>query len=456
MKKGTCKKSLAIILPFIVIVILLAWIVIAAAVDNSKIRSPVSGINYSSNNYSSVHALFNVTFWNSSDASDGSIANASVATFWYNYSATAWDIVGNSTTCKQYGGGTPPTAAVTNVSCYAELNASAWANGTVVKDGYYSVNATIFNTTTGSNNNLIGVKALNLTTIIIDNTAPNQTHFQTLTSGNNYSTKSLSGNLTLNVSAYDVTTGISRVVFRIVNESAAPTSAGNISAIASQEGTSTYWSASINTSHLLNGIYNVTAMVNDTAGNYNSTVNTSSSTPLLKKIVIDNAAPTISHSCTPNPVDEGEVITCTCAGTDWPAGVNSTSFTAKPSTGLSGPGQTTTCTVTDRAGNENTNIFTYTVNGGSGGGGGSTGGAGSGGAGTSGGSGGSTGNGTGSSSSTGNQGGSAGTGPSGQSQGSEGEGSSGGLSAGVIIAIIIAAIVVVVVIVMIKKKGVSQ
>ena len=454
MKKEAYKKSLTIILPFIAIIALLAWFVFAAAGDNIIIESPLKGQNFSG----ALTVLLNASFDNATDA--GNTQHVVNATFYIslNSAGTSWLLLGG-------GGGTTGTNssnsshclvsvdAAINSSCFdATFNISRLINGTNAMDGIHLINVTLLNNTGGQTGFRNLTLLVNLGNITIDNTQPRTAAFQSMTSGNNHSTRTLGGNFTLNASADDALANVSIVQFMIFNESAYGN--GNFTVTAgTKEGTTTFYSTNINTSHYLDGTYNITLFVNDTAGNHNLTANgtTYVAAAILRKMIIDNTAPTVSHSCTPNPVEQGATLTCTCSGTDWPAGANSTVFTANPSTQLSGPSQTTTCTVTDRAGNEKSSVFTYTVTGtGGGGGGGSTGGAG-GGATGGGSTGGSTGpNGTGSS--TGSQGGSTGSGGSGQGT-QPGAGGAGGLSTGIIIAIIIAAIVVVVIIVMLKKKS---
>ncbi len=336
-----------------------------------KIISPASGTNYSSSGVINGTTYFNVTFFNNTDAVDAlSIINASAATFYVNISASGWLAIGNATQCVPFGG----SALVHNVSCYGYFNTSRLDNGTLLSDGYYSVNATIFNTTGGADLRLHGLHIGNLTTIMIDNTEPRLAAFQGLTSGNNHSISTLGGNLTINISTDDALSNVSTVIFFIINKTGSL--AGNATVTAVKEGNSNRWSASVNTTHLLDGVYNITAFVMDNAGNFNRTINGSvsaASNSYIKDIIIDNTPPVISHSCTPNSVEQGAVLTCTCTGSSAFSGINSTDFSVNPSTASSGIGQTTTCTVTDRAGNSASSLLSYDVieNEGGGGGGGS-------------------------------------------------------------------------------------
>jgi len=92
---------------------------------------------------------------------------------------------------------------------------------------------------------------------------------------------------------------------------------------------------------------------------------------------VDDTAPIVdSFSCTPDPVPQTNTITCLCSGSDATSGVSTTSYTANPSTLNSGL-QSTSCTITDYAGNSASSIITYTVEGSNPGSGSSRGGGGS-------------------------------------------------------------------------------
>lgn len=101
------------------------------------------------------------------------------------------------------------------------------------------------------------------------------------------------------------------------------------------------------------GFYILNATVNDTAGNTNST-------PDTRNFTIDATAPSVSLTCSPTNVHVGDTVTCTCSASDATSGVNSTAYTANPSTSDTGT-ITTTCTSVDRAGNLATDSATYTV-----------------------------------------------------------------------------------------------
>jgi hypothetical protein len=364
------KKKSAIILSLILVSILLAWFVMAAAGDDIFIETQLNGTNWSGG---SAFTTINISFDNATDVStQGQPIN--VSTIYINQTISTgklFRIANNTdTTCII------PTDAAINASCTGNYNISSLENGTLLGDGEYTLMAALTNSTT------LGVNMSKpLMRIKIDNTEPATGSFVTLTSGNNHSFKSLGNqNLTLNISVSDFndpanngSSNISSVTFFLINQSG---NAGNANATvkASREGTTgSYWSTSVDTRSILDARYNITVLVNDTAGNFNRTLNGTTyaaTNSFLRDIVIDNTAPTITHSCTPNPVAQEGTLTCTCSGgdgdsstTNVTSGVNSTSFTANPSTTNSGPGQTTSCTVIDRAGNTATNTFTYTVSG---------------------------------------------------------------------------------------------
>ena len=96
---------------------------------------------------------------------------------------------------------------------------------------------------------------------------------------------------------------------------------------------------------------------------YNVTVNdtfTNSNTTSTYTITLDITDPVVSFGCTPSAVHPGGVVTCTCTATDATSGVNTTSYTANPSTSTSGS-FLKTCTVTDYAGNSVAGTDTYSV-----------------------------------------------------------------------------------------------
>ncbi|MEK6811019.1 MAG: Ig-like domain-containing protein [Nanoarchaeota archaeon] len=215
-------------------------------------------------------------------------------------------------------------------------------------DGSYNITAYV-NDTAGNQNTSVLVNR-----VIFDNTAPNvavANFSNPLIIGQNYSNTAF-GVLVLNVSLSDITSSIQAVYFNITNSSGvqnttftATNSAGN------------QWNATLNTNNYLDGLYNITVFVNDTSGNINSSAR-------VHSLTFDNSAPSISLSCTPNPVDQGNVLTCTCSGSDAQSNIRSTS-TPSASTANSGP-HTSSCSTTNFANLSSSATFDYTVSGSSG------------------------------------------------------------------------------------------
>jgi len=115
-----------------------------------------------------------------------------------------------------------------------------------------------------------------------------------------------------------------------------------------------------NLTGLADGNQTISVYVNDTMNNLglnNSFV-----------VFTDTTDPLPTADCTPtNPTDNGEIVTCSCSGTDATAGINSSLTTAGTSTVTSTAGTTSyICSLTDYAGNTATSITTYTVSGGGG------------------------------------------------------------------------------------------
>jgi hypothetical protein len=107
-----------------------------------------------------------------------------------------------------------------------------------------------------------------------------------------------------------------------------------------------------NTSGTTDGSYFVKVVATD---------NTSqTSFDLSDDFTIDNTNPTAVLTCTPSDVSSGDTIVCSCSGIDATSGIASTSYTQYPPTSSSGT-YSTTCTVTDNAGNLGRSTFNYNV-----------------------------------------------------------------------------------------------
>lgn len=306
-----------------------------------NITSPTDGANHTKTNI-----LFNVSYTNAS----GDILNPTNATFYAHPNGDGTRItIGNTTA----------SAGCSPNSCSVLLNFS-------IADGNYTINATIFNATASINvsGNINSSLSVRFDTTVPDVTSSNLSN--PLSTGWNYS-NTVFGVLILNVSVSDVTSSIQGVYFNITNSTgvqnrtiSATNSAGN------------QWNATLDTTIYPDGLYNITIYVNDTSGNLNNSA-------IVHSLTFDNTAPSASVSCTPNPVEQGDTITCTCSGSDVHSGVSSVgTVTPSPSTSNSGP-QTVSCAVTNYANLTSASAsFEYTVSAGSGGSGGSSGGGSSG------------------------------------------------------------------------------
>ena len=231
-----------------------------------------------------------------------------------------------------------------------------YLNTTGFADANYTI--TVFSNDTAGNTN----NTARLIDIRFDNTRPivfSQNISKPL-SGTNHT-----GTIVFNVSLVDALTAIDVIYFNITNG----TGTQNTTYTATREGTTTRYSVSVATTGFKDGNYTVTAFVNDTAGNLNSSAATTS-------VLFDNTVPIVSVSCNPSTVTAGELLTCTCSRSDATSGINTVNFNANPSTSSTGT-FTSSCTVSDLAGNSASASTTYRVesggsgvSGGAGGGGG--------------------------------------------------------------------------------------
>ncbi|VVB82084.1 Bacterial Ig-like domain (group 3) [uncultured archaeon] len=216
----------------------------------------------------------------------------------------------------------------------ASINTSAFL------DGLYNITVYANDTQLNNRNNLTKIQ------ITVDNSAPRSLPAYVVGIANltNYS-----GDIILNITGIsDATSGIGVVGFQISN---ATGSLNNTFASSSVNGS---WNATFNTHSLGDGIYNITYLINDSAGNQNSSV-------AMYNIIFDNTAPTISFSCSPNTAFVGDTVTCTCSATDVLAGVNITIYNSTPDTSDSGTFYST-CAAYDTAGNVANNTYAYSLN----------------------------------------------------------------------------------------------
>ena len=117
-----------------------------------------------------------------------------------------------------------------------------------------------------------------------------------------------------------------------------------------KQGTVTKFKA-VNSS-MTEGSHTVVFSCNDTWNNWNSTQ--------ISWTYTDTAIPVISFSCSPTSLTLGETMTCSCSATDAVDLSPSVSYTANPSTSVTGT-FTTTCTATDDAGNSASSSMSYSV-----------------------------------------------------------------------------------------------
>lgn len=204
----------------------------------------------------------------------------------------------------------------------------------------------LYNITIWANDSLNNLNKTTVVQVRIDSIKPANANFTNPLSGQNKS-----GTISLNISAVDTSSSISAVMFNITTDAGvqqgvyfASKEAGDV------------WTYSLDTSAITDGNdYNVTAYVNDTAGNQNIS-------SFAGNVTFDNSAPSFSSfSCTPDPINRDSVITCSCSGTDSISGVQTTSFTTNPSTANTGA-ISTSCSLTNYAGVTTLRSITYQVN----------------------------------------------------------------------------------------------
>jgi hypothetical protein len=162
---------------------------------------------------------------------------------------------------------------------------------------------------------------------------------------NNVTYKKNTDKLTLNISIGDAGSGLtgSYCVFEIN---------GTNETIAVSDG----WcnTTQLNLTGLSDGNQTIDIWSNDTVNNVGINFST-------YVVWIDTTAPSApSFTCTPTSVFVSDTITCSCSGADSGSGVNSTSYTANPSTSVSGD-FSTGCTITDNAGNTANSTISYSV-----------------------------------------------------------------------------------------------
>jgi len=285
------------------------------------------GFNSSTNLTQLNFTSTNFTFWTNGSGTEVSINNAQ-------WLCTKWSA--NLVNCS---GGTD-----------ADISLNVTLNVTLNSTGAYEINHTL-NVSMLTN----GTASINYTNfnIEVDDVTPSPT----MPAFTNGTAKKTTDSLTLNVSLGDsggtgqcwISVNGTNQSFSVNSNQWCNTTVGNLTS-------------------LTDANHSISIFVNDSVGHTNIST--------IYYVMTDDTSPTITHTCTPDPVTQGSLITCTCTVTDATSGVNTTatSYTVNPSTGQTGE-YTTTCTSADYTGNTQTSNYLYNVIGGSssgGGGGGGT------------------------------------------------------------------------------------
>jgi len=315
-------KKIGVVSSVLIITLMMIVLVMAATV----VRNPLAANNYS--------GTFNVSV-------NSTIPNVVNVTIYYNesggpvvLSAANYFYVINSSSNT-----TPIGLVIENSSVnIAGLNDSLTYNFTFI----------VTNTTKSKENHSVA-------NVVIDNTLPKEVNITGTETRGNYT-----GSITLNASVLDALSGVESVVFNVTNSSGIQN--GTVTGTKSGD----YYSVSLDTSQYPDGTYNITVFAYDYASNLNNT-------KLVHTVKFDNTNPTASVSCTPDPINAGATVTCTCSITDDTSGVNVTSKSHDTTPSTSDTGTfTNSCSFADNAGNTGSASTTYTVelSGSSGGGGG--------------------------------------------------------------------------------------
>ena len=202
-------------------------------------------------------------------------------------------------------------------------------NASAATPGVYNLSIKLLN---GS-----GTSNFNITITVNDTTSPHEINATPSTGSNQ------TGLLSVNVSVLD--NFLNGLGIQYVNITVINSSGGQNATYQALNLSGDYWNFTINTSQFSDGLYNITIWANDTYGNINSSV-------VIQRVRFDNNAPTSSISCTPNPAETGETVTCSCSPSDGNgAGINTslTSYTVNPSTTNTGT-FVQSCSFTDNVG----------------------------------------------------------------------------------------------------------
>jgi len=333
---------------FVISILLVSTFVFAARVVTTSAGATTKSIN------EDVTAQINITLNNTDIGSIANITQINISLYNNFIFLTSSNDYSDAVTSLSTG-----SASFVNTS-----NLLSWTNRTYLMNGTGATNGTVnfwFNVTAinpGTYNisiqttNMSVSLTTNITLTVNDTTAPNVT----ITYPGNVSyhtTTSINYNLTV------VDNNRTEVCYYHINGTGATNASFSNTSVTAFNATN---------SSIADGSYILEVFCNDSANNLNKSMRSS--------FIIDNVNPVLTtFTCTPASVLIGQIVTCICGVSDALSGINSTTFTANPTTATAGT-FTETCTFKDRAGNSNSATATYAVTSGSstsgGGGGGSS------------------------------------------------------------------------------------
>ena len=282
------KKSL-MILGFVIIITLLAWLVLAVSPsDTLRIVSPTSGTNVL---WLNGTLIFNATFMNGTLGLGSGLSETPLfnVTYLFNISGVLTPIANLTNGCVQIG---------TTGTFACALNMT----NLTVAEGNYTLTVNITNGTDGGSgvNSIMANFSGNISSsIVIDHTAPIVETANVSTpfyAGANISS-AVRGNFTFNVSIGDAVLGVQAVVINITNSTS--DMVRNLTLV--QEGTVNRYIASINTTLFTDGYHNFTIHANDSLGNLNNSVR-------IQLIIVDNTRPIVGISNITTPFYAGANI----------------------------------------------------------------------------------------------------------------------------------------------------
>jgi len=313
------------------VLILIATISLVIAAHTITVVSGGTAVNTTED----VGYLYNISIENTGVARETNITQVNVTfpssfTFFANSNKTdagTHTFVNTSTTLSWENDG-----LVMNLTTnYFEFNLTAQNPGT------FNITFITTNSTTETT-----IHYTNISVSVNDTTVPSSVQFASPTESNGSSLSQTY--LVANVTVTD--NGVTDKIIIFLHNST-----GNVINSTNSSGGAT--ELYTNFTGLSQGTYYINASVNDTGNNFNVSEK--------RTYILDTVNPTITFSCTPTEVDQYGTVTCTCSATDAVDSSPTISYTASPSTSSSGS-QSTTCTVTDDAGNAATSTVSYTVN----------------------------------------------------------------------------------------------